>query len=71
MGSTVFGARKVGHGYVHPTYGRQLGIHFPAGFERFFDEVSEWSAEPASPAEAPALSEAALRYGVRLLGPPT
>ncbi len=68
----VFGPRRVPHGYVvHSTSVRHLGIHFRAGFERLFEEVSEWSADMAKPAEAMGrLSEVVQRHGVRLLGPP-
>ena len=69
-GDTVFGARNVPHTFkcVGTQKGRLTVLCTPAGFEKFFDEVTE--RNKVAEMTPPELTALAAEYGCTILGPP-
>lgn len=71
MGSVVFVPQGVPHSFVnrgnHDV--RMLWLFAPAGFERYFEELTR-VAPPGAPADPAKIGPVAARYGIQALGPP-
>jgi mannose-6-phosphate isomerase-like protein (cupin superfamily) len=71
MGSVLFVPQGVPHTFAnrgsHDV--RMLWLFVPAGFERYFEELTR-VAPPGAPADPAKVAPVAARYGIEVLGPP-